>query len=427
VLSGPCVAGILLCWPGLLLGSPHPRSPGVCAACGGLGPSPACWTYQPGPFVGLAAGPAPPYITSDGRSGRGIGDFMSPFISYNRGRIPPPEQTALDSVCQHTLRVVSRSDTSLPSSSGAATGRSRLAFGNGAEKVKADPLARAGNFAGAFGGGFCVFGGFLPGVPQNHRMFGVGRALCGSPSTTPCPSRVTQSRGHSTASRGVGISPEREAPSFGGKAVAGSGELCRPRAAALLGGSLRPSGGFSMSPMSVCSRAREEEVHGGKRASGCRPLRFPKGKRCDRAEGSGPIQRWVRGGLCSGWARAPRDHSKQRRTPCSFWGACAVSHGEGSGLSLGTGLCGRPGSAGEGRCLGDHVSGCLRQIRSSDKERLSPVRKQDSPCCLSLQWGASFALLPLPYRIFFGLKKLFPTGFPGRTVPKRRCGKRLAR
>jgi len=34
-------------------------------------------------------------------------------------------------------------------------------------------------------------------------MFGVGRDLCGSPIPTPCRSRVTQSRLHSTASRGV--------------------------------------------------------------------------------------------------------------------------------------------------------------------------------------------------------------------------------
>jgi len=32
-------------------------------------------------------------------------------------------------------------------------------------------------------------------------MAGVGRALCGSPSPTPCPSRVTYSWLHSTASR----------------------------------------------------------------------------------------------------------------------------------------------------------------------------------------------------------------------------------
>jgi len=40
-------------------------------------------------------------------------------------------------------------------------------------------------------------------VSQNHRMVGVGRDLCGSPSPTPCRSRVTQSRLHSTASRQV--------------------------------------------------------------------------------------------------------------------------------------------------------------------------------------------------------------------------------
>jgi len=37
----------------------------------------------------------------------------------------------------------------------------------------------------------------------NHRMMGVGRALCGSPSPTPCRSRVTQTRLHSTVSRRV--------------------------------------------------------------------------------------------------------------------------------------------------------------------------------------------------------------------------------
>jgi len=40
-------------------------------------------------------------------------------------------------------------------------------------------------------------------------MFGVGRALCGSPSPNPCPSRVTQSRLHRTlARRGLNISRE---------------------------------------------------------------------------------------------------------------------------------------------------------------------------------------------------------------------------
>jgi len=47
---------------------------------------------------------------------------------------------------------------------------------------------------------------------QNHSMVGAGRALCGSPSPAPCPSRVTQSRLHSTAARGAGISPEKETP-----------------------------------------------------------------------------------------------------------------------------------------------------------------------------------------------------------------------
>lgn len=66
-------------------------------------------------WVWLLQQPAP-YINSNRRSGRGIGDFMSPFISYNRGIILT-EQTALDNVCQHTLHFVSWSDTSLPSSS----------------------------------------------------------------------------------------------------------------------------------------------------------------------------------------------------------------------------------------------------------------------------------------------------------------------
>jgi len=40
-------------------------------------------------------------------------------------------------------------------------------------------------------------------------MVGVGRDLCGSPSPTPCQSRVTQSRLHSTASsRDLNISRE---------------------------------------------------------------------------------------------------------------------------------------------------------------------------------------------------------------------------
>ena len=40
-------------------------------------------------------------------------------------------------------------------------------------------------------------------VSQNHRMVGFGRDLCGSPSPTPCRSRVTYSRLHRTLSRRV--------------------------------------------------------------------------------------------------------------------------------------------------------------------------------------------------------------------------------
>ena len=44
---------------------------------------------------------------------------------------------------------------------------------------------------------------------QNHRTVGVGRDLCGSPSPTPCWSRVTQSRLHRTLfRRGLNISRE---------------------------------------------------------------------------------------------------------------------------------------------------------------------------------------------------------------------------
>ena len=47
-------------------------------------------------------------------------------------------------------------------------------------------------------------------------MVRVGRELCGSPSPTPCPSRVTQSRLHSSASRwGLKISREGDLKKFG--------------------------------------------------------------------------------------------------------------------------------------------------------------------------------------------------------------------
>ena len=51
--------------------------------------------------------------------------------------------------------------------------------------------------------------------PRNHRMVGVGRDLCGSPSPTPCRSRVTYSRLHRTLSRGVlNISREGDSTVF---------------------------------------------------------------------------------------------------------------------------------------------------------------------------------------------------------------------
>ena len=57
----------------------------------------------------------------------------------------------------------------------------------------------------------------------NHRMFGVGRALCGSPSPTPRPSRVTQSRLHSTAARrGWNISREGDSTASLGSLGQGS-------------------------------------------------------------------------------------------------------------------------------------------------------------------------------------------------------------
>ena len=58
---------------------------------------------------------------------------------------------------------------------------------------------------------------------QNHRMVGVGRDLCGSPSPTPCPSRVTQSRLHSTAARrGWSISREGDSTTSLGSLGQGS-------------------------------------------------------------------------------------------------------------------------------------------------------------------------------------------------------------
>ena len=58
---------------------------------------------------------------------------------------------------------------------------------------------------------------------QNHSTVGVGRNLCGSPSPTPCQSRVTQSRLHSTASRRVwNISREGDSTASQGSLGQGS-------------------------------------------------------------------------------------------------------------------------------------------------------------------------------------------------------------
>jgi len=65
--------------------------------------------------------------------------------------------------------------------------------------------------------------------PQNHRMLGVGSDLCGSPSPTPCRSRVTQSRLHRTLYRQVlNISREGESTtSLGNLRGCGPSKLCR--------------------------------------------------------------------------------------------------------------------------------------------------------------------------------------------------------
>jgi len=56
---------------------------------------------------------------------------------------------------------------------------------------------------------------------QNHRMVGAGRDLCGSPTPTPCRSRVTYSRLHRTLSRRV-LNISRE-----GDTTASLGSLCQ--------------------------------------------------------------------------------------------------------------------------------------------------------------------------------------------------------
>lgn len=80
--------------------------------------SPACQAYQPDPFVGLA----PLASSSIYKQEQESSDSKAPFIPYNRGRILR-EQTALDSVCQLTLRSCP-GGTSLPSGCSALLGRS---------------------------------------------------------------------------------------------------------------------------------------------------------------------------------------------------------------------------------------------------------------------------------------------------------------
>ena len=61
-------------------------------------------------------------------------------------------------------------------------------------------------------------------VSQNHRIVGVGRDLCGSPSPTPCRSRVTHSRLHRTLSRWV-LNISREGDSTASLGSLGQGSV----------------------------------------------------------------------------------------------------------------------------------------------------------------------------------------------------------
>ena len=66
----------------------------------------------------------------------------------------------------------------------------------------------------------------VPDFSQNPSMVGAGRDPWGSPSPTPCPSRVTQSRLHSTAAtRGWNISREGDSTASLGSLGQGSGTL----------------------------------------------------------------------------------------------------------------------------------------------------------------------------------------------------------
>ena len=80
----------------------------------------------------------------------------------------------------------------------------------------------------------------------NHRMVGGWKGPLWVTHPTPCPSRVTQSRLHSTAARGVGISPEKETPQPPWAAWA--------RAPAPSEGRSSSSGSARASSASVCAR-----------------------------------------------------------------------------------------------------------------------------------------------------------------------------
>ena len=76
----------------------------------------------------------------------------------------------------------------------------------------------------AMGTRLCVGGPEVFTESQNHRMLGVGRDLCGSPSPTPCRSRVTQSRPQRTLSRWV-LNISREGDSTASLGSLGQGSV----------------------------------------------------------------------------------------------------------------------------------------------------------------------------------------------------------
>ena len=98
---------------------------------------------------------------------------------------PPTRSMLCNVLCNMLCNVLCTTN-----SSSAAPWR-RMSFALAAEKKLNCLSARA------------TFGYSVVFSSQNHSMAGVGRALWGSPSPTPCQSRVTHSRLHRTASRRV--------------------------------------------------------------------------------------------------------------------------------------------------------------------------------------------------------------------------------